>query len=114
MTPEEWHKIGLVVAPASGAGIVVAILASAIQRKRTVAAWVIGSIAGGVAAAMMALGLHDSGWPIALQGLCIGVAAYNAGDLLEGLRLLFVLVKTDPLGFVERFWKAIRGGGGSK
>ena len=110
MTPEEWTKVATVAGPAGGAGILVAIAAAVIQRKRTVSDWIVGSVAGAFAASIVALGLADSGWPITLQGMLIGIAAYNAGDLLEGLRLLFVLIKEDPIAFAERFWKAIRGG----
>lgn len=110
MTPDDWAKVANVAAPAGAIGVGVSIFAGVVQRKRTITDWIVGSVSGALAAAGMALALHDSGWPIALQGLLIGIAAYNAHDILEGLRLLFMLVKQDPLGFVERFWQSIRGG----
>jgi len=114
MTPEDWSKVGSVAGPAGAIGICLAALSNAIQRKRTVSDWVTGCIAGGLAGAAMALAVHDSGWPVALQGLLIGVAACNAGDLLEGMRLIFSLIRNDPLQFLERFWRALRGGGSDK
>ena len=114
MTPDDWSKVGSVAGPAGAIGIVLAALTNAIQRKRTLGDWVTGCIAGALAGAGMALAVHDSGWPVALQGLLIGLAACNAGDLLEGMRLIVSLIRNDPLAFVERFWKALRGGGSDK
>lgn len=112
MTPDDWQKVAGVAAPAGAAGAIVSVLAGVIQRKRTLVDWLIGSIAGALAATGMALALHDSGWPIAIQGLLIGIAAYNAADVLEAVRQIVLMFRNDPLAFVERVWKAIRGGGG--
>lgn len=107
----DWEKVISVAAPAGAVGLLVGVVSGLIkQRHGSWWGWGRGLLSAVVVAVLVGLGIHDTGISATTQAAIIGVCAFVAADLLDGVLQLATLLRTDPLGFFERVLNALRGG----
>lgn len=108
--PSDWEKVLAVAAPAGLVGLLVGVISGIVkQRYGTWWHWGRGLLTAVVVAVLVGLGLHDTSLSPTSQAAIIGVCAFIASDLLDGVTQLATLLKTDPIGFLAKVRDAWRG-----
>jgi len=110
MTEHEWAKVSAVAGPAAVVGLAAGFASGFLGRKySTFGEWVRSLFAAIFVAVLTALLIEDVGWPLTLRTAVVGLGAFLAPDIVEGLIQLSTLIKRDPIGFYRRIRAAIAG-----
>lgn len=111
MTDPDWEKLYRAVVVPGVIGLIVGAIGGIVQeRYGGWKQWVRGLLSAILLAVLVGLWAKSSDLPQLMQWCIIGACAFVASDLLDAIRQLSAMVKTDPFAFVKRLREAFRGG----
>ena len=107
---EDQRKLLTVAATAGAIGLFAGVVRGVVQQRHGGWPNFFRGLAASVAVAILVgWGLDDAGLSPTKAAAIIGVCSWLADDVLLGLGELAKVFGADPLGFIDRVWKAIRG-----